>query len=135
MEKHPSKTRTTLFIIISLIIIALGTLAINEICYQGIRYFRRYEGVVVLLNLIRYLCGFSAVCLIFPLSNFLELKYEKKIMSERYGNNWWRLSEEERHMIEIILLEEKRKEFPAYYDAQDPELHKEAKRRTAEKHP
>lgn len=128
-----SKTRTTIFFIISLIIIALSCLAINEICYQGIRYFRRHEGAVALLNLIRYLFGFCAIFLVGQLANFMEIKYEKKIMSERYGNNWWLLSEQERHMIEVILLEEKRNPFPTYSNAQDPELHKEAKRRIAEK--
>jgi len=123
------RSNRTFCLIAAIVIIALGWLALNEVCYQAIKHFRRQEDVVFFLNTVRYLAAFFACFLIGPLYDWLSVKYENSVMSERYGSDWWLLSEQEMHMIEIILLEERGKIFPAYSDARDPELHKEAKRR------
>jgi hypothetical protein len=127
-----ARSNRTFCLLAAIIIIVLGLLALNEVCYQAIKHFRRQEGVVVLLNTVRYLAAFFAFFLIGPLSSWIEVKYDNSVMSKRYGSDWWLLTEQEMHMIEIILLEERRKIFPAYSDARDPELHKEAKRRVSE---
>lgn len=128
----PTGSNKNICLIAAIIIVGLGWLALNEVCYQGIKHFRRNEDIIMLLNVVRYVAAFGACFLIGPLSGWIADKYDDSVMTKRYGNDWRFLSDQEIHMIEIILLEERGKMFSTYSDARDPELHKEAKRRVSE---
>lgn len=125
----PTGSNKNICLIAAIIIVGLGWLALNEVCYQAIKHFRRNEDIILLLNVVRYVAAFGACLLIGPLSGWIADKYDDSVMTKRYGCDWRFLSDQEIHMIEIILLEERGKIFPAYSDARDPELHKEAKKR------
>lgn len=121
-----------LFVFMSLIIVIVTLFILNEICYQIIKYNSHSDMLVSTLNFIRYIAAFFALLGVFPLGNKLYCIYEKKIMSERYGKDWLLLSDEERNMIETILLEEK---AHGNYDikASSPYVQEKAKRRVSEK--
>lgn len=120
-------TRSSVFFFLAFGIVFCGILILEEV-FIYISTFKKYTTIATLIKFVIIIVGFFGVLAIGPLQGWLARKWYEMEQTEKYGKEYWLLSEREKNMIDKILLE---MNLPEGYGA-DTKIQEEAKRRVEE---